>query len=86
VQGWQQGAGHRETWQPYQRGGILRGRQQKDEKVDRSVDMTFPASDAPAAGKPTGNEEPKSRPDREAPVISKEDIDRAQRGEGHKQK
>lgn len=59
-------------------------KQKEDKKVDQSVDMTFPASDPPATGKPTSTEEPKSRPDRAAPTISKEDIERAQRGAGHK--
>jgi hypothetical protein len=40
----------------------------KDKKVDKSVDMTFPASDAPARGKATGTEPPARPVDREAPV------------------
>ena len=57
----------------------------KDKKHDKAVDMTFPASDPTAHGKPTATE-PAARPaDRKAPKISKEQIDQAQRGEGHKQ-
>lgn len=41
-------------------------KQKEDKKVDQSVDMTFPASDPPATGKPSSTEEPKSRPDRAA--------------------
>ena len=58
----------------------------KDKKVDKAVDMTFPASDPVATGKATGNEAPKQRVDRKPPVISKEEIEQAQRGSGHKQK
>jgi hypothetical protein len=61
-------------------------RRKKDKKVDQSVDMTFPASDPPARGKPTGTEAPKRPVDRKPPVISKEEIEQAQRGQGHKQK
>ena len=57
----------------------------KDKKVDKAVDMTFPASDPVATGKATSTEAPKKPVDREAPVISKEEIEQAQRGAGHKQ-
>ena len=57
----------------------------KDKKVDKAVDMTFPASDPTAHGKATSTEKPKRPADREAPTISKEEIERAQRGGGHKQ-
>jgi hypothetical protein len=56
-----------------------------EKKVDTAVDHSFPASDATARGKPTGTEPPARPADRKAPRISKEDIERAQRGEGHKQ-
>jgi hypothetical protein len=46
--------------------------------------MTFPASDAPAPGKTTSTEPPRRPVHREAPVISKDDIEAARRGEGHK--
>lgn len=55
-----------------------------EDKVDEAVDMTFPASDPTAPGKPTGNEPPARPVDRKAPVITKDQIDRAERGEGHK--
>jgi hypothetical protein len=57
----------------------------KERKVDKAVDMTFPASDAPAHGKATGTEPPRRPVDREAPRVTKEEIEQAQRGEGHKQ-
>lgn len=55
-----------------------------DKKHDRAVDMTFPASDAPAHGKPTSNEKPRRPADRKAPDITSEQIEQAQQGEGHK--
>ena len=59
-------------------------KEKKERKVDRAVDMTFPASDATAHGKPTSTE-PGARPvDRKAPRITKEQIEQAQRDEGHK--
>jgi hypothetical protein len=62
---------------------VRKKRKGKDTKVDRSLDMTFPASDAPARG--TTSTEPAKRPvDRTAPRITKEQIERARRGEGHK--
>lgn len=55
-----------------------------EKKVDKAVDMTFPASDATAHGAATATE-PAARPsDRQAPRITKEQIEQAQRGEGHK--
>ena len=56
-----------------------------EKKVDKAVDLSFPASDATAHGTPTGNEPPARPVDRKAPRISKEDIARARRGDGHKQ-
>jgi hypothetical protein len=47
--------------------------------------MTFPASDPIATGKATSTEPPKRPKDRQAPVISKDEIEQAQRGSGHKQ-
>lgn len=55
-----------------------------DTKVDKAVDMTFPASDAPAHGKATSTEPPSRPADRAAPVVTKDEIERARRGEGHK--
>jgi hypothetical protein len=57
----------------------------KERKIDKAVDMSFPASDAAAHGKPTGTEPPARPADRKAPVITKEAIEQAQRGEGHKE-
>jgi hypothetical protein len=57
----------------------------KDKKHDKAVDMTFPASDALSHGKPTGTESPRRPTDRKAPKITKDQIEQAQRGEGHKQ-
>jgi hypothetical protein len=50
-------------------------------KVDKAVDLSFPACDATAPGRPTSIEPPARPVDREAP----QDIERAQRDEGHKQ-
>jgi hypothetical protein len=61
------------------------GKEKKDKKVDRAGDMTFPASDPTVHGKPTGNEPSRRPADRKAPIITKDDIDRAQRGKAHKQ-
>jgi hypothetical protein len=58
---------------------------EQDKKVDEAVAETFPASDPTATGKATSTEPPKRPKDRKAPLISKEDIERAQRGDGHKQ-
>jgi hypothetical protein len=45
--------------------------------VDDAVEMTFPASDPIAPGRSTGTE-PAARPtNRRAPIVSKEDIERA---------
>jgi hypothetical protein len=60
-------------------------RRKKERKVDKAVDMTFPASDPAAPGRATGTEPPKRPVDRKAPAITKEQIEQAQRGEGHKQ-
>jgi hypothetical protein len=59
-------------------------KKRKDEKIDKADHMSFPASDAPAHGKPTGTETPGRPADRKSPRITKEQIDQAQRGEGHK--
>jgi hypothetical protein len=59
-------------------------KKEKDKKVDKSVDMTYPASDATAHGTPTSTEPPARLANRKAPRVRKEQIERAQRGEGHK--
>jgi len=49
----------------------------RERMVDDAVEMTFPASDPTAPGHSTGTE-PASRPtNRQAPILSKEDIERA---------
>jgi hypothetical protein len=55
-----------------------------DKKNDEAVDMTFPASDATAHGPATGTEPPTQPVDRKPPVITREQIEQAQSGEGHK--
>jgi hypothetical protein len=59
-------------------------RKLEDKKVDNESDMSFPASDAPSHSSATGTEPPARPADRKAPVISKDDIERAKRSEGHK--
>jgi hypothetical protein len=61
-----------------------RAKTRKDRKVDKAVDMTFPASDTPAHGKATGTEPPRRPTDRKAPVVTREQIEQAQRGAGHR--
>jgi hypothetical protein len=53
------------------------GSKSGEEKLDASVDMTFPASDAPAPGRTTGTEPPARPTDRKAPIITKEQIEAA---------
>jgi hypothetical protein len=52
-------------------------RKGKQKKVDKSLDMTFPASDPPASTQSTGTEAPGSPSSRQAPLISKEEIEAA---------
>ena len=49
----------------------------KQKKVDKSLDMTFPASDPPASGQSTGTEPPTRPTNRQAPLVSKEQIEAA---------
>jgi hypothetical protein len=56
-----------------------------ERKVDRAIDMTFPASDPVATGGATSTEPPKRPAGRKPPLIDKEDIERARRGSGHTQ-
>jgi hypothetical protein len=67
-------------------GDIMAGQpQDKDRKIDQAIAHTFPASDPTAHSRATSTE-PASRPaDREAPAITREQIEMAQRGEGHRQ-
>jgi hypothetical protein len=60
-------------------------RKKTEKKVDQAVDMTFPASDVPAAGKPTSTEPPTRPVDRKPPLITRDQIEQAQRGAGHAQ-
>jgi hypothetical protein len=54
----------------------------KQKKIDKALDMTFPASDPVASGKATGTEPPKRPVDRRAPIVSREEIERARQGAG----
>jgi hypothetical protein len=55
----------------------------QDKKLDKAVEKTFPASDPVTVGRPTSTE-PAQRPvDRQPPVITKEQVEAAARGEGH---
>lgn len=56
----------------------------EDKKIDKNVDMTFPASDAIAHGEPTSTKPPARATDRRAPRITKEQIEQAQRSQFHK--
>jgi hypothetical protein len=56
-----------------------------EKKHDQAVDLTFPASDPVAHQRPTGTEEPCRPVDRKPPIITPEQIEQAQRGDGHKQ-
>lgn len=64
-------------------GGAVVDKKTTEKRVDKAVDMTFPASDATAHGTPTGTEEPCRPADRKAPVITKKQIEQAARGDGH---
>jgi hypothetical protein len=55
-------------------------RKRREEKIDATVDMTFPASDAPTAGRATSTEPPARPIDRKAPLITKEQIEAAATG------
>jgi len=49
----------------------------KQKKVDKSLEATFPASDPPASRRATGTEPPGRPASRQAPRISKEQIEAA---------
>jgi hypothetical protein len=53
----------------------MRARKQK--KVDKALDMTFPASDPPASVHATGNEPPSRPPTRKAARVDPEDVEAA---------
>lgn len=58
-------------------------RKRTSDKLDEAVEKTFPASDPVNVGKPTGTEPAKRPMDRLPPVITKHDIEAAERGDGH---
>ncbi len=60
-------------------------RNEQDRKIDKAVEMSFPASDPIATGNATSTEPPARPTDRSAPVISPEEIEQARRGQGHEQ-
>lgn len=57
----------------------------RDRKIDEAVKETFPASDPPSSATATSTEAPARPVERKAPIIRKEDVEAAQRGDGHKQ-
>ena len=59
-------------------------KKRKDKKIDQAGNLSFPASDATAHGNPTSTERPARPVDRKAPHVTKDQIDQAQLGEGHK--
>jgi hypothetical protein len=59
-------------------------KEKTERKIDKAVDLSFPASDATAHGAATSTEPPSRPIDRKAPQITKEQIEQAQRGDGHK--
>jgi hypothetical protein len=62
----------------------VQGKHRDEDKLDQSVEMTFPASDPTAHRGATGTEPPPRPADREPPQITVEQIEQARRGEGHK--
>ena len=50
----------------------------KSRQLDAALEMTFPASDPPAIGEPTGTEPPRRPVDRRTPRITKAQIEAAQ--------
>jgi hypothetical protein len=56
------------------------GKNAKGKKVDKALDLTFPASDPPAFGTSTATEPPGRPSDRKPPVITREQIEQAKRG------
>jgi len=57
--------------------GETKNSKAKQRKVDTSLDMSFPASDPPASGRSTGTEPPARPSSRQAPRISKAEIEAA---------
>jgi hypothetical protein len=58
-------------------------RKEAETKVDKAIDMTFPASDPIATGGATSTEPSKRPTDRKPPIVSREEIEWARRGGGH---
>jgi hypothetical protein len=56
----------------------------KQKKVDKSLDLSFPASDPPASNQATGTEPPARPASRQAPLISKAQIEAAAGAERRK--
>jgi hypothetical protein len=54
---------------------------EQERKIDKAVEMSFPASDPIATGGATSTEPPSRPTDRSAPVISEEEIEQARRGQ-----
>jgi hypothetical protein len=50
--------------------------EEREQRIDDAVEMTFPASDPPAPGNATGTEPPTRPTSRRAPLLRKEDLDR----------
>ena len=57
----------------------------REKKIDDAIDKTFPASDPTATGPATSTEPPARPTDRKAPVVTREEIEEARKGKGHKQ-
>jgi hypothetical protein len=60
------------------------GMENKERKHDEAVGMTFPASDPTAHARPTSTETARRPVDRQAPMITREQIDQARPGEARK--
>ncbi|MGE3066010.1 MAG: hypothetical protein AB7K67_10515 [Hyphomicrobiaceae bacterium] len=48
-----------------------------EETIDDAIELSFPASDPPAYGSPTGTEPPTQPTDRRSPLPSRSEIDAA---------
>jgi hypothetical protein len=57
--------------------GVRDDAKTRERKIDDAVDMTFPASDPTATGGATSTEPPARPADRQAPCVTKEEIERA---------
>jgi hypothetical protein len=68
----------------FEHGEIAHGREKErqDKKIDQAGKMSFPASDATSAI--DQYRDARAAGDRKAPHLTKEQIDQAQRGDGHK--